>query len=120
MTDPTNVFAMDDIKFMTGFNVEPVVASESAIGEAITRFYGGAESNHEELSKMMKDLAMDDQELGARGGRNGDGHRDAGEGGGRSADHQAGEFDFDGFGEAGRERYSRGAVRTGAAGQVPH
>jgi len=38
MTDPTNVFAMDDIKFMTGFNVEPVVASESAIGDAITRF----------------------------------------------------------------------------------
>src|SRR5258708_2107480 len=36
MTDPTNVFAMDDIKFMTGFNVEPVVASESAIGDAIT------------------------------------------------------------------------------------
>jgi type IV pilus assembly protein PilB len=63
MTDPTNVFAMDDIKFMTGFNVEPVVASESAIGEAISRFYGGAASNHEELSKMMKDLAMDDQEL---------------------------------------------------------
>ena len=63
MTDPTNVFAMDDIKFMTGFNVEPVVASESAIGEAISRFYGGGETNHEELSKMMKDLAMDDQEL---------------------------------------------------------
>jgi type IV pilus assembly protein PilB len=63
MTDPTNVFAMDDIKFMTGFNVEPVVASESAIGEAITRFYGAGETNHEELSKMMKDLAMDDQEL---------------------------------------------------------
>jgi type IV pilus assembly protein PilB len=63
MTDPTNVFAMDDIKFMTGFNVEPVVASESAIGEAIVRFYGGTETNHEELSKMMKDLVMDDQEL---------------------------------------------------------
>ncbi len=63
MTDPTNVFAMDDIKFMTGFNVEPVVASESAIGEAISRFYGGGVGNHEELSKMMKDLAMDDQEL---------------------------------------------------------
>ncbi len=63
MTDPTNVFAMDDIKFMTGFNVEPVVASESAISEAITKFYGGTEQNHEELSKVMKDLAMDDQEL---------------------------------------------------------
>jgi type IV pilus assembly protein PilB len=63
MTDPTNVFAMDDIKFMTGFNVEPVVASESAIGEAITRFYGGSDANHEELTKMMKDLVEDDQEL---------------------------------------------------------
>jgi type IV pilus assembly protein PilB len=63
MTDPTNVFAMDDIKFMTGFNVEPVVASESAIAEAIIRFYGGGQSNHEELSNLMKDLVDDDQEL---------------------------------------------------------
>jgi type IV pilus assembly protein PilB len=63
MTDPTNVFAMDDIKFMTGFNVEPVVASESAIGEAISRFYGGAASSHEELSSLMKDLVDEDQEL---------------------------------------------------------
>jgi len=55
MTDPTNVFAMDDIKFMTGFNVEPVVASESAISEAIHKFYGDAESV-EELDKVMKDL----------------------------------------------------------------
>ncbi len=61
MTDPTNVFAMDDIKFMTGFNVEPVVASESAIGEAITRFYGGSDAESEELSKMMKDLVEDEE-----------------------------------------------------------
>src|SRR5438445_4799634 len=39
MTDPTNVFAMDDIKFMTGYNVEPVVASEIAVVEAIERYY---------------------------------------------------------------------------------
>jgi type IV pilus assembly protein PilB len=39
MTDPTNVFAMDDIKFMTGYNVEPVVASEIAVGQAISRYY---------------------------------------------------------------------------------
>jgi type IV pilus assembly protein PilB len=63
MTDPTNVFAMDDIKFMTGFNVEPVVASESAIGEAIGRFYGGGNASHEELSNLMKDLVDEDQEL---------------------------------------------------------
>jgi type IV pilus assembly protein PilB len=63
MTDPTNVFAMDDIKFMTGFNVEPVVASESAIADSISRFYGGGGSNHEELSNLMKDLVDEDQEL---------------------------------------------------------
>src|SRR5919108_181126 len=40
MTDPTNVFAMDDIKFMTGYNVEPVVASETAGIHAITKYYG--------------------------------------------------------------------------------
>src|SRR3954468_2468981 len=44
MTDPTNVFAMDDIKFMTGYNVEPVVASETAVTDAVLRYYptGGA------------------------------------------------------------------------------
>ena len=39
MTDPTNVFAMDDIKFMTGYNVEPVVASETSVIEALRRYY---------------------------------------------------------------------------------
>jgi type IV pilus assembly protein PilB len=40
MGDPTNVFAMDDIKFMTGYNVEPVVASEIALRKAIEKHYG--------------------------------------------------------------------------------
>src|SRR6202051_3549124 len=39
MTDPTNVFAMDDIKFMTGYNGEPVEATETAFMESITRYY---------------------------------------------------------------------------------
>jgi type IV pilus assembly protein PilB len=63
MTDPTNVFAMDDVKFMTGFNVEPVVASEAAISDAISRFYGGAAANGEELSNLMKDLVDEELEL---------------------------------------------------------
>jgi type IV pilus assembly protein PilB len=42
MTDPTNVFAMDDIKFMTGYNVEPVVASETAVLDAISKYYSAA------------------------------------------------------------------------------
>ena len=40
MTDPTNVFAMDDVKFMTGYNVEPVVASEMAVLDVIHKYYG--------------------------------------------------------------------------------
>jgi type IV pilus assembly protein PilB len=55
MVDPTNVFAMDDIKFMTGFNIEPVVASETAIGEAIRRNYGSVEERERkrELEEMV-------------------------------------------------------------------
>jgi type IV pilus assembly protein PilB len=46
MTDPTNVFAMDDIKFMTGYNVEPVVASEVAVVDAIQKYYpNGGKAN---------------------------------------------------------------------------
>ena len=63
MTDPTNVFAMDDVKFMTGFNVEPVVASEAAIADAISRFYGGGSSNGEELTNLMRDLVEEELEL---------------------------------------------------------
>jgi type IV pilus assembly protein PilB len=39
MADPSNLNAIDDIKFTTGYNVEPVVASEAAIMEAIDRYY---------------------------------------------------------------------------------
>jgi len=42
MADPTNVFAIDDIKFMTSLNVEPVIASETSIQAAIGKYYGGS------------------------------------------------------------------------------
>jgi type IV pilus assembly protein PilB len=54
MIDPTNVFAMDDVKFMTGYKVEPVVASETAIRMAIDRYYGSAHAI--ELKKVMENL----------------------------------------------------------------
>ncbi|TAN39309.1 MAG: type IV-A pilus assembly ATPase PilB [Nitrospirae bacterium] len=41
LADPSNVFAIDDVKFMTGYNVEVVVSSESAIIGAITNYYLG-------------------------------------------------------------------------------
>jgi len=74
MTDPTNVFAMDDIKFMTGYNVEPVVASETAVIEAITKYYqkaagpgngngaaaggGGGASALEMASKALEEMPV--------------------------------------------------------------
>jgi type IV pilus assembly protein PilB len=42
MADPTNVFAIDDIKFMTELNVEPVIASEASIQMAIGKYYSGS------------------------------------------------------------------------------
>ena len=42
MADPTNLHAIDDIKFLTGFNVEPVVASESAILSSVERAFAQA------------------------------------------------------------------------------
>ncbi|MGB3562353.1 MAG: type IV-A pilus assembly ATPase PilB [Thermoanaerobaculia bacterium] len=59
MVDPTNVFAMDDIKFMTGYNVEPVVASDSSLRKAIDNYYGSTHSI--ELKKVMEDLADPDE-----------------------------------------------------------
>ena len=54
--DPTNVFAMDDIKFMTGFNVEPVVASEASIVEALEKYYGTPHSI--ELKRVYEEIAQ--------------------------------------------------------------
>lgn len=44
MADPSNIFAIDDIKFMTGYNVEQVVASESSIMNAISTYYTNSKS----------------------------------------------------------------------------
>jgi type IV pilus assembly protein PilB len=65
MVDPTNVFAMDDIKFMTGFNIEPVVASESAIMDAIEKAYGGTQQN-ENVDELLASMGEEaDVELQA-------------------------------------------------------
>jgi len=42
MADPSNIFAIDDVKFMTGFKVEPVVAAETSIKNAINKYYDSA------------------------------------------------------------------------------
>jgi len=61
MVDPTNVFALDDVKFMTGLNVEPVVVAEGSVQQAIANYYGSsreielASSSIEEVSSLPKD-----------------------------------------------------------------
>src|SRR3989440_12745831 len=61
MVDPTNVFAVDDIKFMTGLSVEPVVVSETAFQFAIKKYYGT--SREMELAKVMEDLVAESTSL---------------------------------------------------------
>jgi len=41
MSDPTDIFAMDDVRFHTGYNIDPVVSSERGLVRAIERYYGG-------------------------------------------------------------------------------
>jgi type IV pilus assembly protein PilB len=44
MADPTNVFAVDDVKFMTGLNVRLMIATESSVRRAIERYYDSSET----------------------------------------------------------------------------
>ncbi|TFG93950.1 MAG: type IV-A pilus assembly ATPase PilB, partial [Myxococcales bacterium] len=57
--DPSNIFAIDDIKFLTGYNVEVVVASEDQIKRAIDRYYDKTSS----LDDIMGDFDDSDLEL---------------------------------------------------------
>jgi type IV pilus assembly protein PilB len=49
MADPTNLHAIDDIKFLTGYNVEPVVSSETTILEAIGRLFDSPSVSYEDV-----------------------------------------------------------------------
>ncbi|NLN63759.1 MAG: Flp pilus assembly complex ATPase component TadA, partial [Myxococcales bacterium] len=55
MMDPTNLHAIDDIKFLTGYNVEPVVASQSAIEEALGRHYASPLASYDEVMEGFND-----------------------------------------------------------------
>lgn len=59
MADPNNIFAIDGIKFVTGFEVDPVICAESAILEAIKNHY----QEDDPLTNILKDLDEMDMEL---------------------------------------------------------
>ncbi len=58
MSDPSNIFAIDDVKFLTGYNIDVVVASEQAIREAIDRLYA---EKGPDLDEVM--MGFDDSEV---------------------------------------------------------
>jgi type IV pilus assembly protein PilB len=69
MADPTNVFAMDDIKFMTGLNVEPVISSEASIAAAIVKYY--STTKEIDISRVVSD---EFEKLGSKQSKNGNGN----------------------------------------------
>jgi len=78
MADPTNVFAMDDIKFMTGLNVEPVIASETSIQSAVGKYYGGSN----QIDIFDADFADETDKAPSKNGKNGFSNNGSGKGAG--------------------------------------
>jgi len=65
MADPSNIVVIDEVKFMTGFNVEPTVASEVEIIDAIKKYYGGGGNvaGMGTVSFQAADYALDDEKM---------------------------------------------------------
>jgi type IV pilus assembly protein PilB len=91
MADPTNVFAMDDIKFMTGLNVEPVIASETSIQLAIAKYYSGSS----EIDIFDAAFAVEHEKAAVKVGKNGNGNGNGRKGFAPSPDERLNESDLD-------------------------
>ena len=55
MSDPLNIFAIDEIKMLTKYQIEPIIATEDDIKEAIGKYYG---SHSEEITKILEETAQ--------------------------------------------------------------
>lgn len=63
MSDPSNIYAIDDLKFLTGLNIEPVVTTDAAIEEAVARYYSQPEQL-ESYDEVIGDLDFDEIDFG--------------------------------------------------------
>jgi type IV pilus assembly protein PilB len=61
MTDPSNIYAIDELKFLTQYNIEPVVTSESGLEAALSRYY----DKGPDLDQMVGELDVDDVDFAA-------------------------------------------------------
>jgi len=91
MADPTNVFATDDIKFMTGLNVEPVIASEASIQMAIGKYYSGST----QIDIFEAAIAFDADKGSGKNGRNGKNNKNGTAKRGFKIDERLSESDLD-------------------------
>jgi type IV pilus assembly protein PilB len=58
MVDPTDLEVIEDIRFRTGLSIQPVIASESGILNAINKYYGSSSSLR--VKKIIEDIALAD------------------------------------------------------------
>ena len=56
MVDPTDLDIIEDIRFRTGLSIQPVIASESAILNAISKYYGSSDSLR--VKKILDEIEM--------------------------------------------------------------
>ena len=67
MSDPTNIYAIDDLKFLTGLNIEPVVSTDTAIEAAIERSYEEVEQVRD-YSEVLGNMELDEIDVAEAGG----------------------------------------------------
>ena len=58
MANPTNIFAIDDIKFITGYDVNPHVATEGSLKRALDRAYDSAGTMADVMKSIDDELAV--------------------------------------------------------------
>ncbi|MFN3200133.1 MAG: type IV-A pilus assembly ATPase PilB [Bradymonadia bacterium] len=66
MSDPSNIYAIDDLSFLTGYNIEVVVASEVALQEALARYYDESNVDYSEIMEGFNESDIevaDDDDL---------------------------------------------------------
>ncbi len=61
IVDPANIYAIDDIKFLTGYTVEVVVASEQQITEAIERYYAAPQVDLDQVLEDFEDIEFGEE-----------------------------------------------------------
>ncbi len=59
MVDPTDLEVIEDIRFRTGLSIQPVIASESGVMNAINKYYGTADAL--KVKKIVEDIALADE-----------------------------------------------------------